>query len=120
MFFQWAYLKHAIPTRWKKLIIEYSDRNRNDVHQNHRVIKEARILSLDKLSSKEKYSILISSNINKSTSKMYLEKLFENTTLDWSKMYLSLRLAAIDTTLRSFQYKILNNVLLFNKKIYTL
>ena len=45
--------------------------------------------------------------------------MFENTTLDWNKIYLSPRLATIDTTLRSFQYKILNNVLFLNKKLYT-
>ena len=42
--------------------------------------------------------------------------MFKNTTLDWNKIYLSPRLATIDTTLRSFQYNILNNI---NKKLYT-
>ena len=43
--------------------------------------------------------------------------MFENTTLDWKKTYLLPRLATTDTTLRSFQYKILNNVLFLNKKL---
>ena len=119
MFFQWAQLKHAIPPRWKKIIFDYSDITENDLCQNHHVIKGARILPLDKLSSKEIYSILISNIVNKPTSNIYFEKLFENTTLDWNKIYLSPRLATIDTTLRSFQYKSLNNVLFLNKKLYT-
>ena len=119
MFFQWAQLKHAIPPGWKKIIFDYNDINENDLCQNHHVIKGARILPLDKLSSKEIYSILISSNVSKPTSNIYFEKLFEYTTLDWNKIYLSPRLATIDTTLRSFQYKILNNVLFLNKN-YTL
>ena len=45
--------------------------------------------------------------------------MFEDTTLDWNKIYLSPRLVTIGTTLRSFQYKILNNVLFLNKKLYT-
>ena len=65
------------------------------------------------------YSILIWNVLNKPTWNIYFEKLFENTTLDWNKIYLSPRLATIDTTLRSFQYKILNNVLFLNKKLYT-
>ena len=65
------------------------------------------------------YSILISNIVNKPTSNIYFEKLFENTTLDWDKIYLSPRLATIDTALRSFQYKILNNVLFVNKKLNT-
>ena len=43
--------------------------------------------------------------------------MYEDTTLDWSKIYLLLHLASIDTILRSFQYKILNNVLFLNKKL---
>ena len=121
MFFQWAHLKHAIPARWKKLINEYSDVNGNDVYQNHLVIKRARDLFPDKLSSKEIHSNLISNTVNKPTSNIFLETIFENITLDWSKIYLPSRLAAIDTVLEltmcSFQCKILNNVLLLNKNL---
>ena len=67
----------------------------------------------------EIYSIFISNIVNKPTSNIYFEKVFENTTLDWNKIYLSPRLATIDTTLRSFQYNILNNVLFLSKKLYT-
>ena len=87
--------------------------------QNHHVFTGARILTLVKLSSKEIYSILIRDVVNKPTSRIYFEKLFENTTLDWNKIYLSRRLATTDTTLRSFQYKIFNSVLFFNKKLHT-
>ena len=67
-----------------------------DLYQNHHVIKGVRILSLDKLSSKKIYSILISNTVNKPTSNLYFEKLFENATLAWSKIYLSPRLATTD------------------------
>ena len=108
MFFQWAKLKQAIPPRWKKIIFDYSDINKSDLCQNHRIIKAAIILSLDKLSSKEIYSILISNVAKKKpTSSIYFEKLFENTTLARNKIYLSPRLATIDTTLRSFNIKFL-------------
>ena len=82
MFFQWAQLKHAIPPRWKRIVFDYNDINDNDLFQNHHVIKRARILSLEKLFSKEIYSILISNIVNKPTSNIYFEKLFENKTLD--------------------------------------
>ena len=86
-------------------------------------MKGAKLLSLDKLSSggilsSREISILISNVLNKPTSNIYFEKLFENT-LDWNKIYLSPRLATIDTTLRSFQYKVLNNILFLNKKLYS-
>ena len=119
MFLQWVQLKHAIPPRWKKIIFEYSDINQKDLWQIHHVIEGAIIFPLDKLSSQEKYSILISNTVNKPTSNICFEKLFENTTLDWNKIYMSPHLANIETTLRSFQYKILNNVLFLNENLYT-
>ena len=76
-------------------------------------------MSFDKFSSKEIYSIMTSHAVIKPTSNIYFEKLFENTILDWSKIYQSPLLATIDTAVRSFQYKILNNVLFLNKKLYT-
>ena len=42
--------------------------------------------------------------------------MFENTTLDRTKNYLLPCLSAIDTTLRSFQYKVLIKALFLNKK----
>ena len=71
-------------------------------------------MSTDILSFKEIYS----NTVNKPTSNINFEKQFENTTLDWTKIYLLPRLATIDTTLRPFQYKILNNVLFLHKKLY--
>ena len=94
-------MKHAIPTRWKNLIFNYTGTNENDLYQNHHVIKGARILFVNKLSSKEMYAVLILNTVNKPTSNIYFEKSFENTTLDWSKIYLLSRLATIDTILGS-------------------
>ena len=101
----------------KKNFFDYSNINENNLCQNHHVIKGVRTLPLDKLSSKEIYSILISNIVNKPASNIYFEKLFENTALDWNKIYLSPRLATTDTTLCSFQYKIPNNVLFLKKKL---
>ena len=100
-------MKNTIPPRWKKITFDYSDINENDLCQNHHVIKGARTLPHDKLSSKEVYSILILNNVNKPPSKIYFEKLFENTTFDWNKIYLSPRLTTIDTTLVLFNIKFL-------------
>ena len=61
----------------------------------------------------------MSNIVNKPILNIYFKTLFENTTLDWNKIYLQPRFATIDTTLSSFQYKILNNVLFLNKKLYT-
>ena len=82
MFFQWSQLKQTIPTRWKTLTSNYSDIDKENLCQNH-VARGARILSTGKLSPMEMYSILISNIVNKTTSNIYFQKLFENITLDW-------------------------------------
>ena len=48
----------------------------------------------------------------------YCKRLFENTTLDCSKLYLSPLLAFTDTTLTSFRYKILTDVLFLKKTLH--
>ena len=75
-------------------------------------------MSFDKLSSEEICLILLLNKVNKPTSNIYFEKLFENINFDWSKTYLSPRLAIIHTIWCSFQYKIFNKVLFLNKKLY--
>ena len=49
----------------KRLTFDYSDINYNDSYQNHHIVKGVGNLSLDKLSSKRKCSILISNIVNK-------------------------------------------------------
>ena len=82
----------------ENLISNYRVVGDENLCQNHHVIKGTRILSTDKLSSEEIYSILISNIVNKPTSNIYVEKLSERTTLDWSKLYLLTCLAPIETT----------------------
>ena len=57
--FQWLQLKHAIPRKWNTFIKQNSGNASGLlIHEDH-LIKGARILTLEKLSSKELYSILI-------------------------------------------------------------
>ena len=49
---------------------------------------------------------------------MYFEKLFPNKEIEWKCKYLILRRVTIDTNLRIFQYKVLNNVLYLNEKLF--
>ena len=64
--------------------------------------KELELYPLANYSLKEIYSNLIPNTVNKLNSNNYFEKLFENTTIDWSKIYLSPCLATIDTTFFKF------------------
>ena len=76
---------------------------------NHHLIKNARILTLEKLTAKEIYSILISPLKNKPTSQNYFENLFPNYTFDWQ---------LINSYQRNLQYKILHSIIYVNRKMY--
>ena len=47
----------------------------------------------------------------KQTSQLYYEKCFKNIDFDWKSVYLLSRMVTVDTKLKVFQYKILNNIL---------
>ena len=119
MYFQWAQLIHAIPQIWKDKIKQNLSKNESNLLVlNHHLIKNARILTLDKLTAKEIYSILISSLKNKPTSQNYFENSFPNYTFDWKQIYLLPRIITINSYQRNFQYKILHNILYLHKTLY--
>ena len=104
-YFQWLQLKHATPHKWKTIIKENPGNVSNLLIHDHHLIKGARILALEKLSSKELFSILITKFTNKPSSNVYFEKIFPNMKLDWRKIYILPSITTANTYLRSFQYK---------------
>ena len=69
---------------------------------NHRLMKIARILTLDKLTAREIHSILISSLKNKPTSQNYFENSFPNYNFDWKQIYLLPQIITINSYQRNF------------------
>ena len=57
----------------------------------------------------------MSLNDTKTKAQIYFEKLFPNKEIEWKYIYLTSHRVTIDTNLRIFQYKILNNVLYLNE-----
>ena len=57
------------------------------------------------------YSILILRVQNKPCSNIYFENLFIYDDIDWTASYMLPRLVMHNTYMRSFQYKIVNNIL---------
>ena len=82
------------------------------------MIKSNSLFSTEKLESRELYCIINSSRNNKPTSQIYFEKKFDSKELDWRVIYTLPRKVTTNTYLRSFQYKILNNILYLNEKLF--
>ena len=80
------------------------------------MLQGSRVITLDKLTSTEIYSILISRAQHKPLSNIYLENLYNDYNIDWTAIYLLPRLITYNTYMRSFQWKILNNVLFISQR----
>ena len=52
------------------------------------------------------------------TSQKYFEKFFPSLSFTWEDVYILPRIVTINTSLRVFQYKVLNNALYLNKHLY--
>ena len=115
-YFSWMQLVNAIPTNWKTTI--KSNCSSTDLLLlNHHLIKKNNLTGLDKLHCRELYNILVYASPHKPTSQVYFENLFRDQELIWKDIYLLPRKVTLDSKIRSFQYKILNNVLYLNKKL---
>ena len=111
-------ITHALPISWKEILRNYTENINNLVFQDHHLIKKHQILSLNKLNRATLYEILIDANNVKPTSQTYFENLFSNFKPDWKSIYLLPRHVTLDTKLRMFQYKLLNNVLYLNNVFF--
>ena len=83
---------------------------------NHHLVKKNNLISLDKLHCQELSNMLVYISQDKRTSQLYCENLFRKQDLNWKEIYLLLQKALFSCYVRSFQYKVLNNVFYLNKK----
>ena len=85
---------------------------------NHHLIKNSKILAIEKLIPKELYSSSIVLKNELPASQKYSCNIFPSLQIEWKEIYLLPHKVSIDTNLRLFQYKILNNILYLNKQIF--
>ena len=95
-----------------------SENIKNLVNQGHRLISNHQIYCLNRLISKEIYSILIKSGDSKPSSHLHYKNIFQNSNLDWKTICVLPRITTKDSRLRLFQYKLLSNILYLNKMLF--
>ena len=101
----------------KKCIKQTSKNTSLLVVKDHHLLRGSRIIILEKLSSKELYSLLISAIEHQPTSQRYFDNLFPNIE-SWKEIYLTVHKVTANSYLHCFNYKIINNVLYLNKKLF--
>ena len=114
--FKWQQLIYTLPPSRKKIIKE-TDNADNLLLPNGK-FGSSRLIGIEKLNSRQLYSLLVYTHPFTPTSQKYLNELFKTNSFDWKQIYLLPRLVILDSYSRSFQYKILNNVLYLNKKLF--
>ena len=116
--FYWIQLNIAIPKAWKENLCKGDKNFHNLTFSGHHYFKKYQIYSLSKCNSKELYSQQISLDETKTKLQIYFEKRFPNKEFEWKCIYILSRRVTIDTNLHIFWYKILNNVLYLNEKLF--
>ena len=86
----------SIPKSWKDALIADLENIKNLVFQDHHLIKNHQIYCLNKLNSKEIYSILIESGNSKPSSQLYYKNVSHNSNLDWKTIYVLPRIVTKD------------------------
>ena len=110
-------LINAVPLNWKT-IIKHNCGSANLLLLNHYSVKKNNLISLDKLHCRELYNTLVYTSPHKPTSQVYFENLFRKQELNWKEIYIHPQKVSLDCNVRSFQYKVLNNVRYLNKRLF--
>ena len=104
----WLSVIETVPQKWKQQIKRSKDTVTSDLLQN----KVVPIMAV-----KEVYNKLLNKIIKPPTAQRTIEAVLQSTDINWPKVYMIPQKVTIDTTLRIFQFKILNNILYLNKRI---
>ena len=83
---------------------------------NHHLAKKNNLINPDKLHSHELYNMLVYISPHKPTSQLYFECFFREQDLNWRDIYLFQQKTSLECYVRSFWYRVLNNIIYFNKK----
>ena len=70
------------------------------------------------MSVKASYKMLIRPLVKAPTSQRSLEQLLCRRHLDWASIYMIPRMVTVESKLRIFQYKVLNNIPYLNDRLY--
>ena len=85
---------------------------------DHHIVSISQIFSLNKLTCKELHLILVEANTVKPTAQDYFVSVFEKSQFNWKKIYFLIRSTTLDTKARTFQYRVVHNILYANKMLF--
>ena len=118
LFFNWIRIIDAIPNHWRASIKADEGSSRVLCEFSPHLIVKANLFTMEKLTSRTFYDIMLVSKIKPPTSQRTLCSLLNTESLPWKKIYILPRITSIDSYSRNFQYKCLNNILFLNHSLH--
>ena len=115
---KWFSLIASVPMSWKVEIRNYFSSIEGTCTSCTPTIPQPKGSLLPDMSVKAAYKILIRPLVKAPTSQKSLEKLLCRQDLDWASIYMIPRMVTVESKLRIFQYKVLNNILYLNDRLY--
>ena len=103
----WLSILESIPSQWKREVKSHDMKIVDDLSAGP---------SLN-MTVKSVYNILLRSVKTCPTSQKSIETLLNNYSINWPEVYMIPHKVTIETSLRVFQYKLLNNIIYLNKRI---
>ena len=103
----WLGLIRCIPRAWRNKLTSLENENCDHIRKK----------SLG-IASKIAYQKFLKPLLRPPTAQKSLEQAFNLNNVNWGKIYLLPRVTTIDSSLRSFQYKILKNTLYLNERLF--
>ena len=117
--FKYLQIVNAIPPSWKRMIFENIDTPYEITSPTRGIQQCTRTILLEKLQSKQFYIILIRNRNHTPTAKIYFNEKYSNIdTKSWLQIDLLPRKTTRNSYARIFQYKLLNNILYLNDKLF--
>ena len=84
----WLNIIDALPKSWKDIILKDKGNAKILVIFDHHIVRKSQTCSLNKLTSKDLYLILVDENTVKPTAQDYFENLSESFEFKWKKITL--------------------------------
>ena len=120
LYLRWMQLIDAIPEKWKVMIRKHPNSS-EDLVSKYSLYRqtESELCTID-ISCKSMYDKLLKKIQTQPTSNKYWEENFSSQLdeINWKEIYLLPISSTIESHTRAFQYKIINNALFLNKKLF--
>ena len=111
-------LVNTIRSIWKNNLKHSNTYSQSLILLDHPLVKYSSLFNNEMFESGVLYCIISFSRNKKPTSQIYFEKKFDSRKLDWRVIYALPQKFTTSTYFKSFQYKILNNILYVNEKCF--